>query len=230
MAVTTYHRPKAFSWSFSKLKNYAACGRKYYETEVAKNFKEAESDILKWGNAVHGALAQRLLPGGVALPVGMQEYEPWALKIEKVPGKRFVEQNYALNESLQPVEYFARDAWYRTRADVVVVDGPIALAVDWKLGKITEDSQQLALMAACVFAYYPDVQAIRTEYVWLKDDATTRENFKREDLPKIWLNVMPRVKQLKHAHDTMSFPEKPSGLCRNYCPVTTCQYHGVGTQ
>lgn len=233
MAVTTYNRPKQFSWSFSKLKNYAVCPRKHYEVEIAKNFKEPESDILKWGNSVHAAMAQRLLPGKVVLPIAMAEFEPWACKIERKAakgGKLLVEQKYALNELLQPVEFFARDAWYRGVADVLIVDGEVALAYDWKLGKITEDSQQLALMALCVFSHYPDVQVIHTEFVWLKDNAQTIERFYRPAIPKILANVMPRVLQLKQAYETSTFPEKPSGICKAHCPVTVCEYHGRGNQ
>lgn len=226
MATTTYNKPKAFAWSYSKLKNFATCPKRYYEVDVTKHFQEDESDILKWGNQVHAAMAQRLLPSQVTLPVAMEQYEPWALKIESIPGNRLVEQKYAIDELMQPVEWFARDVWFRGIADVLVLATPVAIAIDWKLGKILEDSQQLALMAACVFAHYHDIQAVRTEFVWLKDDATTREDFKRSDLPKIWLNVMPRVKELKHAHETMQFPVKPSRLCRNYCPVSSCEHHG----
>jgi len=226
MATTTYNKPKSFAWSYSKLKNYDTCPKRYYEVDVTKNFKENESEALKWGNAVHAALHQRLLPGKVSLPEGMQQYEPWAKKVEDVTGELFVEQQYALNEMLQPVTWFAKNAWVRSIADAVKIDGSKALAVDWKLGKIVEDSQQLALMAACIFSHYPDVQSVDTLFVWFKEDAKTHEKFLRADIPKIWLSIMPRVKQLKHAHDTNAFPTKPSKLCRAYCPVVTCEYHG----
>jgi hypothetical protein len=217
---------KPFAWSYSKLKNFAVCPRKHYEVDVVKRFKEAESDILKWGNEVHAALAQRLLPGGVALPASMQQFEEIAQKVEATPGKRLVEQKYTLTEMMQPTEWFAPNAWVRSVADVLILNPPKAHALDWKLGKVLDDSQQLALMAACVFAYYPDIQKVQTGFIWLKVDEISRQDFTRADLPKIWLNLMPRVRQLKHAYDTNSFPPMPGRLCQHWCPVTSCENHG----
>ena len=111
-------------------------------------------------------------------------------------------------------------------ADVLIVNPPVALAIDYKTGKVLEDSQQLALMAACVFAHYPAVQAIRTEFWWLKEDATSRDDFRRSDMPEMWRGIWPRIVALKQAHDTMTFPPKSGGLCKRYCPVVSCPYHG----
>jgi hypothetical protein len=57
----------------------------------------------------------------------------------------------------------------------VKIAGPVALIVDWKTGKVLENSEQLALMAQCVFAHFPQVMKVRSEFVWLQFDATTRE-------------------------------------------------------
>ena len=98
--------------------------------------------------------------------------------------------------------------------------------LDWKTGKIIEDGSQLALMAQCVFAHHPDVQKIRTEFVWLKEDATTRADFTREDMPKIWNGLLPRVQQLEAAAIAVNYPPKPGPLCRRWCPVTQCPHNG----
>jgi hypothetical protein len=98
--------------------------------------------------------------------------------------------------------------------------------LDWKTGKILEDGVQLALMAACVFAHHPQIQKLRTEFVWLKEDATTRADFTREDMVKVWAGVLPRVEVLEKAYKTTDFPPTPNNLCRKWCPVTSCPYHG----
>lgn len=103
----------------------------------------------------------------------------------------------------------------------------MALVADWKTGKILEDSVQLALMAQCVFAHHPEVQRVRSEFIWLKEDATTRADFSREDMVKLWVSLNPRIAALEHAHNTTTYPAKPGSLCRRWCPVKACPHHGV---
>ena len=224
-AVTTYARAKPFTWSYSRLKNFASCPKRHWHIDIAKNVQEEESEILKWGNQVHEALARRLSKKKT-LPTGMDEYEKHCLGIEKVPGEIKVEQKYGITEDYSPCGFFDNKVWYRGIADIAVIDGTRALAVDWKLGKILADSQQLALMAACLFAHYPKVEQVDTLFMWLKDDARTHEVFKRTDMPGMWNGIMPRVQEYKHAIDHDEFPAKPGGLCKRWCPVSTCPHYG----
>ena len=46
------------------------------------------------------------------------------------------------------------EPWYRGIADVLKIAGSVALAVDWKTGKVIDDAPQLALLAACIFAHH----------------------------------------------------------------------------
>lgn len=220
---------KPFAWSYSKIKNYRTCPKRYYHVDVAKDFREAESEQLKFGNELHDAFHKRLSKK-TPLPASFIQYEPWVAKIEygvTPEVKLLVEQKYGLTKDFKPTTFFAKDVWYRGIADVVKLAGPVALAVDWKTGKVVEDSVQLALMAQCIFAHYPEVQKVRTEFVWLADDCTTREDFGRADMMGLWTHLMPEVEQLQSAHATSSFPPKPNRLCRKWCPVTSCPHHGV---
>lgn len=227
MTTLTLGIGKPFSWSYSKLKNFDTCPRRYHEVDVRKRFKEDESDTLRWGNEVHKHMAARL-KDTTPLPFAFKNFEPLALRLEAVPGKLLVEQQLAITADMQPCEWFSRSAWFRSIADALVISPPVALAVDYKTGKILEDYQQLALLSACVFAHYPLVLAIRTEAWWVREDAITRQNFKRRDMDEMWRGLWPRYEQLKNAHDTGSFPPKPGGLCKKYCPVNDCEYHGKG--
>lgn len=223
--ITTQRSPKSFAWSYSKLKNFDTCPKRYYEIDVSKNVKEAESDQLKWGNELHKALAERL-GKKTPLPPTMFDYEDMMATLEAVPGEVMVECKFAITQDFAPCEYCDRAAWYRGIADVLIINGPVALAIDYKTGRVLEDSQQLALMSACVFAHFPQVQGIRSEFWWLKEDATSRDDFRRRDMPDMWRHLWPRIEALKQAHDTMTFPPKPGGLCRQYCPVVSCPFHG----
>lgn len=216
----------SFVWSYSKLKNYEVCPKRHYNIDIAKTFKEDESDQLKWGNEVHKALAARIAHGK-QLPKSMEAYEDWVLKVTKGDAKTLVEQKLALREDFSPCGYFDSKVWYRGVADVLRITDRVATAIDWKTGKILEDSVQLALMAACVLAAYPSVQVVRTAFVWLAEDCKTTEDYNRESISKMWRHIWPRIEALKSANLSQDFPPKPGHLCRKWCPVTSCPHHGV---
>lgn len=225
--TTTGRRPKPFAWSYSKLKNFETCPKRSWHCDHAKDVKEEESEQLQYGNMLHKALAGAI-SGESPLPKHFANLQPW---VEKVTSgsydKVLVEQQLAITKDFGATEWFGRDAWYRGIADVVKIVGPVAAVLDWKTGKIQEDGVQLALMAACVFAHHPEIQKIRTEFVWLKEDgATTRADFSRADMPSVWSGVLPRVAMLEDAVKNVNFPPKPGFLCRRWCPVQQCPHHG----
>lgn len=216
----------AFSWSYSKIKNYDTCPKKHYEVDIAKSVQD-DTTQLKWGNEVHDAMA-KACSGKSPLPPDMLDFQPWVDRVRSGPGELLVEQKYALTRDLQPTEYFSPRVWYRGIGDVVRVDGPVALVLDWKTGKILVDSVQLALMAQCVFAFHPDVKRVRSEFVWLKegDNISTPEIFDRNDMPGFWVGMLPRIQEYQNALSNMNFPPKPGKLCFKYCPVKSCPHNG----
>lgn len=222
--TTVRNRPKAFAWSYSKIKNFETCPKRYWHYDVSKDVKEPEGEALQYGNAVHAALAAALL--GEPLPNHFKNLQSWVDRITTREGKILTEQKLAITDEFEPCDWFAKNAWYRGIADVIKITGRVALAIDWKTGKIVEDGSQLALMAQCIFSHHPEVERIRTEFVWLKEDATTRADFARTDMADVWKGILPRVSLLQNAHETMTFPPKPGGLCRKWCSVSSCPHQG----
>ncbi len=214
----------AFTWSYSKIKNFETCPKKHYEVDIAKNFVD-DTTQMKWGNEVHKALADACT-GKKPLPPEMIDYQHWVDRVKDGPGELLVEQKYALTKDLQPTEYFSPRVWYRGIGDVVRIDGPVTLVLDWKTGKILVDSVQLMLMAQCIFAFHTTVKRVRSEFVWLKDDCSTPETYTRQDVANAWVGLLGRVNELEQAARTMTYPPKPGKLCAKYCPVVSCQFHG----
>lgn len=234
--VTTRHGgPKPFAWSYSRLKNFESCPKRSWHIDVlpkghAQKVVEPEGEQLLWGNAVHKAFANRL-SASTPFPKGMERYETWASKIlagygENPAVRILVEQQLAISKDFGPVPWFDSAAWFRGIGDVIKIVRRVALVVDWKTGKIIEDSQQLALMAACVFAHHPEVQKVRSEFAWLKEDATTRADFDRNEMADMWRHLWPRIEALKDAYENTNYPPKPGALCKRWCPVTQCPHNG----
>jgi hypothetical protein len=225
-AVKNGAAPKPFQWSYSRYKAYDSCPRKHYECDLAKNFVD-QSDQMRWGDEVHKALEAATL-GDAPLPDSMRDYQYLVDEIRSGEGSLYIEQKFALTRDFRPVEFFHPDVWFRGICDVLRIgaSGHVALARDYKTGKIQHDSRQLMLMATCIFMHHPKVKRIRTEFIWLKEKCVTTETFQRGSIFNEWPPLMPLVKQMERAHKTQDYPPKPCGLCARYCPVVSCAYHG----
>ncbi len=230
---------KEWSWSFSKKKNFDTCPRKHQQVDILKNYTES-SEQLTEGNVVHRALASAALHArGIAssgsgrdmvaaapLPATLTYLQKWIDVIRTSPGELKVEEKYALTRDFQPTAYFAPNVWYRGICDALVLNGKTATALDWKTGKVQHDSSQLMLMATCIFAYYPEIETIKTRFVWLREDCTTRDEWRRDTIMREWPPVLAEVAAMEQASKTNTYPPRPNRLCRAWCPVITCEYHG----
>jgi len=215
---------KPFAWSFSKLKNFETCPKRHWHIDLARDVKEEESEHLAYGDYIHKAFAKSITEN-IPLPIDIAHLQKWVNRYTTTPGDIKVEQKLAIDKDLNACSWFG-NAWFRGIGDVVKINDVVALIADWKTGKVLEDSVQLALMAACVFAHYPNVQAVMSEFVWLKHDAYTREVFRREQMAEFWRSLWPRIEQLVNAHERQEYPPKPNGLCKRWCPVVKCPHHG----
>ncbi len=227
--------PKPFSFSYSKIKNYETCPKRHYHCDIINDPEATDPDKepyeLSEGKKVHDALA-KAIEKGIPLPAKYAHYQQWVTYALSCPGKIEVEKQYAIDDTFQPTDWFAKDtpktkrAWHRSIADVVGIHGPVAVALDWKTGKPLDDGVQLSLVAACIMAHHPGVMAVRTEFVWLAHGAVSRVNVHRRDLPGMWAGVLPRVYLYENALKTNTFPPKPGYLCRRYCSVKSCPHNG----
>jgi len=224
----------SFTWTFSKLDNFETCAKKYEAYSVSRSVQDDSTENIDWGNEVHNAMRDAI-NGKAPLPEHMKPFQPWVDRVKTGPGELYVECKYALDQNFSPTPYRAPTVWYRGIADVVRVNGPVGLAVDWKTGKQKEGSVQLGLMALCLFQHFPNLKVVRTEFVWLQEDpnspdASTQKIYRREDMQPFLVALMPRVQALQWAHKTTTFPPKPSGLCIKYCKVVSCPFHGKGNR
>lgn len=216
---------KPFAWSYSKLKNYEACPFRHQQIDLLKTFAEGESPALVEGNVTHDVLAKALT--GTPLPATHESYGHWVEKfLARGEERLYVELKLAITREYEPCDFFDKRAWFRGVIDFLklldVRDVTIGVAGDWKTGKIVEDSVQLALSAVCAFAHYPTLTRLRTEFIWLKDDVSTREDWSRKDMGDLWVSLAPRIEALEWAYTNDQYPPRKNGLCRKYCVVESC--------
>jgi len=217
---------KPFVWSHSRLQSFETCPRRHYECDVARNFVEAPTAALTFGSDLHKAL-ELFCRDGVPMPPEFRTYQDVADKIVALPGDKAYEQKLALDEQFQPCDFMDPKAWFRCVVDVLILHGKIGGVIDYKTGKIKGDPAQLQLNAAAIFAHYPDVDDLELRFWWIAKGKTfTTFRYSRKDLPDIWNKFLPRVSVFRKAVETQRWVPNPSGLCKRYCPVTTCAYHG----
>lgn len=214
-------------WSYSALTAFETCPKRYQLTRVTKQVVERPTEATRWGNKVHKALELFAL-GKQPLPEEMQEYGRYVEKILSYEGRRVVEERVALNKGFRPTTWMAKDVWVRGIIDIGVVGSETAYLLDWKTGKHRPDSDQLKLFAALAFAKYPWVNNVVTGFIFLKPKKFEKEKFTRKHLPEIWNEFMPRLSRLAIASTEDKWMPKPSGLCKNWCPVgrSLCEYCG----
>lgn len=226
---------KPFAWSWSRLKNYRTCPKRHWEIDLQKNYTEDESEPIKWGHAVHDAMAKRIAKG-TPLPATMQHYKDWPerfARLKEIDGiEVLVENKLAMSSEFGPTSFFDGKTWFRGVVDALalLLQHRVAIAVDWKTGQVQPDYEQLGLFAQLIFARWPEVDHVATIYVWLGHDTHTLKIYSRDEMVPLWNKVMPEVKTLAEAWRTTTYPPKPSGLCIRHCPVTSCPYHGKGSR
>jgi len=217
-----------FSWSYSRVKNFETCPRRYHEIDVLKRSKEEPSQALDEGFKVHKALAQRITGEIPALPVNMP-YEKWVEYACTGNGMVEAEARLAITSEFKPCGYFDKQkkVWLRTVADVIRIDGDFCHIIDWKTGKVKPDPEQLMLIGTCAMVHNPKIFNIKAELVWLGHDTKTTLECTVDDIAKFWPETMfEKIDRLRAAHSANDFPPKPSGLCKRWCPVTSCEYCG----
>lgn len=214
-----------FAWSYSQLKNYETCPKRYYHYNVVKDVHEPESDQMKEGWRLHKAFELRV-KDGTPLPLGMTQHEPFMAKLAKLPGTIYPEQKLALTSSFTPVGYFGKNVWFRSVLDYTQINNHVALTLDYKTGKPSEDMTQMQLAAATLFCSQADIKRVKVGLMFVHHDQLIPAEFVREDLPEIWGEILPRVKLVEKARATQEYPPKPSGLCRKYCAVRSCPHCG----
>lgn len=215
------------AWSYSSLTAYETCPRRYKLTRVTKEVREPQTEATTHGNEVHKALELHV-KNEAYLPKKYEKYIPIAESIKQSEGRKVTEMKWAVNQQLRPVEFFAKDAWARGVFDVAIMRPKSVTVLDYKTGKPKTDSDQLKLFAAAAFSHYSYANVVRTGYAWLAYDRLDTEKFERAQAPAIWQEFLPRVNQLEKSVRENSFPPRPSGLCKAWCPVTQkqCEYSG----
>lgn len=227
-------------WSHTRLTTFKNCPYRYYEETVLKKHPYVEGPEQKWGNFVHKAFEDRVAKNK-PLPQELREHDAHLDRLINLPGElMFAEQKIALRRvrtergvEIVPCGYWEKEGgkdvvWYRGQIDFMKIwtppdDCAVALIEDYKTGKIKNDFGQLKLFALWVFAKYPQVMSVTAQFYWTTDKTTPKELYTREQIPQLWGEFAPDLKQYVEAFKTDTWQKRQSGLC-GWCPVKDCEH------
>jgi CRISPR/Cas system-associated exonuclease Cas4 (RecB family) len=226
--MSTSKQGSPLPWSYSSLSAYETCPKRFYLTRITKQVKEPQTAATLHGNEVHKAL-ERYVGGSAGLPEKYDAYRPLADKIRMSPGKKLLEYKFGLTKRLTPTEFFGKDVWVRGVLDVGIVQGDKAIVLDYKTGKRKLDGDQLRLFAGVAMSLWPSAKQVKTGYIWLQSDEMDTEVFTPDQKPAIFQDFAARVHRLESSEKNDDWPARPSGLCKNWCPVgkALCDHCGA---
>jgi CRISPR/Cas system-associated exonuclease Cas4 (RecB family) len=216
-------KTKPVQWSFSSLKDFVGCPKRYYEVKVAKNFETKITQALTYGKEVHSAL-EHYVKDGKKLPLNYERFKDAIDALMAIPGDRYCEYEMALLPDLTPCYFHDTERWVRGIADLLIVDENIAYVVDYKTGSDRyPDVEQLKLMALMTFAHFPKVNKVKGALLFILKNNLVSEDYERSQIPALWDSFTPKVKRLELSYETNEWSTNPTPLCR-YCPVSTCEF------
>lgn len=213
-----------FTWSYSALKEYTGCPKKYQEIRVLKNYTQQDTPQTIYGKEVHKAL-EDYVRSNTALAKNYERFKGLVDDLIAIPGDKYCEHEMALTKEKTPCEFEDPNRWVRGIADLLIVDGDTAFIVDYKTGSNKyPDPKQLKLMALMVFAHFPQVNHVKAGLLFLMHNHFIPEEYKREDIEKLWKNFTVPLARLNMSYDTNTWAANSTPLCK-YCPVKTCDFN-----
>jgi hypothetical protein len=212
------------SWSYSSLKTFQQCPKKYYHTRVAKDFKDEDSTATIYGKEVHKA-AEDFIRDGTPIPEKYKFIAPTLEVLKNIPGEKFCEIQLGLTADLRPTGFFGDEVWWRGIADLLIINGNDGFLIDYKTSKNAKyaDTKQLDLLAAAVFAHYPQVKHIKSALIFLVSNEFVKKQHTADKLDGYITPFRFDLSRLDKALETGVWNANSGPLCA-YCPVKNCQH------
>lgn len=212
--------------SHSALKRYENCPHQYNQIVVTKQVNDIQSKAGAYGEAMHKAIELRVAYG-TPMPPNFSQHEQLADFISQIPGEKHAELKLGIKIDLTPCEFFDPECWFRGIVDLVILRESHAIVIDYKTGKYRGGDGQAERCAALVFAHFPGVEQVDSRFIYFKDRHLAKDTFVRDDLSHLLADTNKVVADIEHSLANNSWPKRPSGLCRGWCPVKSCVHNGA---
>jgi hypothetical protein len=216
------------AWSYSSLKTFTQCPKKYFHVRVAKDVKEESTEALLYGQQLHKA-AEDYLKVGTPIPPKFGFVQEVVDTIKQIPGEKHCELRLGVRlvgGGYEPCDFFAKDVWWRGVGDVVVVKDELAFSIDYKTSKNAKyaDLKQLDALAAALFVHFPKLKRIKSALAFVVSNEFVHKEHFAENRDEYFAGFSPDLDRLEAAEKTGVWNANAGPLCR-YCPVTSCEHN-----
>jgi hypothetical protein len=216
------------AWSYSSIKTFDQCPKKYYHLKILKDIKDTGSEATIYGQQVHKA-AEDYIKDGVPIPEKFAYIRGVVEALGRKEGEKHTELRLGvkrIDEGYEPCKFLGKDVWWRGIADLVIIDGDTAYSVDYKTSKNAKyaDVKQLDLVAGGIFTHFPQVDKIRSALIFLVSNDVVKKDHYREHMHNYLSTFDPLLDRLEVAEESGVWNAKSGPLCR-FCPVVSCEHH-----
>jgi len=216
------------AWSYSSIKTFDQCPKKYYHLKILKDVKDTGSEATIYGQEVHKA-AEDYIKDGVPIPEKFAYIRGVVEALGRKEGEKHTELRLGvkrLDEGYEPCKFLGKGVWWRGIADLVIINGDTAYSVDYKTSKNAKyaDVKQLDLVAGGIFTHFPQVDKIRSALIFLVSNDVIKKDHYREHMHNYLSTFDPLLDRLEIAEESGVWNAKSGPLCR-FCPVVSCEHH-----
>jgi hypothetical protein len=214
------------AWSYSTIKTFDQCPKKFFHLSVAKDFKDEPGAEMDYGNKVH-KVAELYIKDGTPIPEQFAYMRPIMEPLAAAPGAKHTEMKLGVAKTdtgFAPCGFFDKNVWWRGIVDLAIINGPKARMLDYKTGKATRaDTKQLDLMAGAIFVHFPEVEEVKGALAFVVANEFVPKTHTREHLAKYMGVFDAQLDRLEAAKESGVWNANPGPLC-SWCPVSSCEH------
>jgi len=216
------------AWSYSSIKTFEQCPKKYFHLKIAKDVKDEPGEAAEYGTAVHLA-AEEFIRDGKPIPDKFAFMRPIVEPLAAKQGEKHTELRLGVAKTdtgFAPTTFFAKDVWYRGIVDLLIVDGTKGWMIDYKTGKNAKyaDTKQLDILAAAVFTRFPQLRKLKSALAFVVSNEFVKKEHTSDLSKSYFATFTPELDRLSVAENTGVWNANSGPLCK-FCPVTTCEHN-----
>ena len=216
-----------FPWSFSSIKTFEQCPKKFFHLKIEKDYKDKAGEAALYGTMVHEA-AENFIKDGTPIPKKFDYMTPVVERLAALEGEKYPEVRLAVirdGDKFTDTDFDDAAAYYRGIADLVIVNGKKAHCIDYKTGKSSRyaDMRQLDLMAGALFCRFPEVETIKSALLFVVANDIVSKTHTRDQMDKYLTCMDSKVEALEDSLDNGIWNPKSGPLC-GWCPVKECAH------
>jgi hypothetical protein len=214
------------TWSYSSLKTFQQCPKKYYHLKIAKDIQQEDTVHTIYGKEVHKA-AEDYIKEGKPVPEKYSYVLDTLDALNKIPGEKYCEIELGIKKTSDgkyvACEFKDPKYWWHGIADLVIIDGGLAYLADYKTSKNAKyaDTKQLDLLAAGVFLHFPQVIEIKSALAFVVSGEFVKKEHHSFYKTKYLETMKPELDRLEAALSNKVWNPVSGPLC-GFCPVNTC--------